>query len=184
MLRLQELNRIMKKKEEENLLYIANNNKRIERLNRELDKVQNELDKSRIENEKLILQAANIKARNALESKDISVMKIRNSQIFAKMREHLLKGFSARDEDFNEIELLVNSVFPTFTNNLTKLINMSVQDYRVCLLLKCGFKPLEISMLTTHSPQSVSTTRSRLYKKCFGKKGSPSEWDSFITQFE
>jgi len=57
---------------------------------------------------------------------------------------------------------------------------MSEQDYHVCLLIKVRATPKDISTLTIHSKESVATTRSRLYQKIFGRKGSTHEWDEFI----
>ena len=54
------------------------------------------------------------------------------------------------------------------------------QELRVCLLLKAGFSPINIALLTAHSRQSISSTRRRLYERTFMEKGTPSQWDEFI----
>ena len=41
-------------------------------------------------------------------------------------------------------------------------------------------QPKDIATLTAHSKESVASTRSRLYQKVFGKKGSTKDWDDFI----
>ena len=41
-------------------------------------------------------------------------------------------------------------------------------------------QPKDIATLTTHSKESIASTRSRLYQKVFGKKGSTKDWDDFV----
>jgi DNA-binding CsgD family transcriptional regulator len=57
---------------------------------------------------------------------------------------------------------------------------MSEQELHVSLLIKIHLQPRDIASLTAHSKESVATTRSRLYSKVFGRKGSSKEWDDFI----
>jgi len=50
----------------------------------------------------------------------------------------------------------------------------------VSLLIKVRIQPKDIALLTAHSKESVASTRSRLYSKVFGMKGSSKDWDDFI----
>ena len=54
------------------------------------------------------------------------------------------------------------------------------QEMRITLLIKAGIAPADIARLTSRSKQSVSSTRSRLFLKAFGRKGTPAEWDEFV----
>ena len=65
-------------------------------------------------------------------------------------------------------------------HKLYSLYNMSDQDFRVSLLIKVRLQPKDIATLTAHSKESIASTRSRLYQKVFGKKGSTKDWDDFI----
>lgn len=38
----------------------------------------------------------------------------------------------------------------------------------------------ELMTLAAHSKASVATTRSHLYQRVFGKKGTSGDWDEFI----
>ena len=60
------------------------------------------------------------------------------------------------------------------------LYSMSPVEYQVCLLLKLNATPSEIATVLCKDASSISTVRSRLYGKVFGKKGSSKEWDEFI----
>lgn len=116
--------------------------------------------------------------------KNLSQKKLRDSDVFIKLKNNLRHELAAKDDDFLELEATINEIYPTFIEKLTKLVNMNNQDFRICMLIKADFKPLEISTLTFHSPQAISTSRKRLYKKAFGKEGNPNEWDKFINGFE
>jgi hypothetical protein len=48
------------------------------------------------------------------------------------------------------------------------------------MLLKAGFEPVRIATLTLRSKAAISTVRSRLYEKTFGKKASAKDWDEVI----
>jgi hypothetical protein len=75
---------------------------------------------------------------------------------------------------------LVDSIYTGFTEKLYSLYRMTEQDYHVSLLIKVRIQPKDIALLTSHSKESVASTRSRLYQKVFGQKGSSKDWDDFV----
>lgn len=86
-----------------------------------------------------------------------------------------------KDSLWNELSEEVNTIHPDFKDTLYTLNRkLTEHEYRVCLLLKCGFTPKQIAHLTNHSQESVSSTRRRLCYKFFHIKGKPSDCDSFI----
>ncbi|MBQ8542475.1 MAG: hypothetical protein IJ436_03270 [Bacteroidaceae bacterium] len=90
------------------------------------------------------------------------------------------RGEILKDEEFYELEQKLKPVYPSFTSRLRHLCHMSVHEFRVCLLLKIGVPPSQIATILCKETSSISSTRSRLYYKVFGKKGSSKEWDNFI----
>ena len=84
------------------------------------------------------------------------------------------------DADWNKLEQVVNSVYTGFTERIYSLYRLTDQDYHVSLLIKIHIQPKDIATLTAHSKESIATTRSRLYLKVFGKKGSSKDWDDFL----
>ena len=84
------------------------------------------------------------------------------------------------DEDWQMLADAVNQAYPQFSSRLFALCSLSSHEYHVCLLLKAGFEPVRIATLTLRSKAAVSTVRSRLYEKAFGKKGSAKDWDEVI----
>ena len=84
------------------------------------------------------------------------------------------------EEDWQELIKAINQTYRDFTTKLIRLSHPSTHEYHVCLLLKAGFEPVRIAALTLRSKAAISTVRSRLYEKTFGKKGSAKDWDEVI----
>lgn len=61
------------------------------------------------------------------------------------------------------------------------LAHGSLYARRVSMLLRLGKTPTDIAQLTAHSKQSVTNTRSRLFEKTFGRKGTPADWDRLVS---
>lgn len=111
-------------------------------------------------------------------SKDVN--SICASPVYQRLQKSLNEGRSLNDTDWAELSDTVNEVYTGFTDKLYSLYRMSSQDYHVSLLIKIRVQPKDIATLTAHSKESVASTRSRLYQKVFGKKGSTRDWDDFI----
>ena len=84
------------------------------------------------------------------------------------------------DDDWQSLIDAIAQAYPKFSSRLFSLCSLSSHEYHVCLLLKAGFEPVRIASLTLRSKAAVSTVRSRLYEKAFGKKGSAKDWDEVI----
>ena len=84
------------------------------------------------------------------------------------------------DEDWLEVEEAANELCHDFLHRIGEFCHLTQQERRVCMLLKLGITPGGIAQLTSHTKQAVTNTRSRLYQKAFGKKGTPAQWDEFI----
>ena len=103
-----------------------------------------------------------------------------SSPVYLRIKKNLAEGRSLAESDWGELAESVNNVYNGFSEKLYSLYNMSDQDYRVSLLIKIRMQPKDIATLTAHSKESVASTRSRLYQKVFGKKGSTKDWDDFV----
>ena len=103
-----------------------------------------------------------------------------SSPAYLRTKQYLNEGRSMTNSDWQELSDAVNTVYSGFTDKLYSLYRMSEQDYHVSLLIKVRTAPKDIAILTAHSKESIASTRSRLYQKVFGKKGSTKDWDDFI----
>ena len=100
--------------------------------------------------------------------------------VYLRIKKYLNEGRSMAESDWTELSEAVDSVYTGFSEKLFSLYRMSEQDYHVSLLIKVRLQPKDIATLTAHSKESIASTRSRLYQKVFGKKGSTKDWDDFI----
>ena len=53
-------------------------------------------------------------------------------------------------------------------------------EYIICLLVRTGFIPSDISILTDLSQSNISNIRKRLLMKITGIDGSPKDFDTYI----
>lgn len=161
---------------------IEQNLQRIAQLESLIQKLGDENSVLRLElqEKKARLDYANTMARIDKEKREKAETIIFGSDIYLRIKTLLAQGRSMVDEDFVALNQLVNSVYASFTERLYGVYKMSNHEYRVCLLVKVRMQPKDIATLTAHSKESVATTRSRLYQKVFGKKGSSKDWDDFI----
>ena len=84
------------------------------------------------------------------------------------------------NEEWQMLTEAVNKTYEGFSTRLMRLCHPTPHEFHVCLLLKAGFEPVRIAALTLRSKAAISTVRSRLYEKTFGKKGSAKDWDEVI----
>ena len=161
---------------------IEQNLQRIAQLESIIQKLGNENSMLRLELEeqKARLDYANTIAMIENEKREQAETVIFGSNVYLRMKSLLAQGRSMNDHDFVELNQVVNSVYTNFTERLYSLCKLSNHEFRVCLLVKVRVQPKDIATLTAHSKEGIATTRSRLYQKVFGKKGSSKEWDDFV----
>ena len=180
MLLLQE--RLDKVKALQTTLDVEQNKQEIEELERLIAKLgsENSMLRLELEEKKARLDYANTIARIENAKRERAEGDIFGSDIYLKIQRLLNEGKTMSDEDWQQTAMLVDSIYTGFTEKLFGLYRMTPYDYHVCLLIKIHILPKDIALLTAHSKESVAMTRSRLYQKIFGKKGSTKDWDDFI----
>ena len=115
-----------------------------------------------------------------MEPRRQDVSMVFSSPAYLRIKEYLNEGRNMNQSDWMELAEVVDNAYSGFSEKLFSLYHMSEQDYHVTLLIKVRFQPKDIATLTAHSKESVASTRSRLYYKVFGKKGSTKDWDDFV----
>jgi len=141
---------------------------------------ENSMLKLELEEKKLALDYNNKVAIIENAKREQAETVIFSSDIYRRIQECLNSGRSLNYQDWSELTQLMNSIYTGFTEKLYSLYRMSEHELHVSLLTKAHLQPKDIAMLTAHSKESIATTRSRLYSKVFGKKGSSKDWDDFI----
>lgn len=184
--KLDRLNKSLERQKLQSSNYISENIIKI----RELEQQMQLLDEK---NEDLIrqlrIEQERLKEANQMSTFEIQNMERRSSAmsdfpiyktVITKANASKVYNKTLSEEEWEELDKSVNDVYESFSSILTEHCKMSKHEYNVCLLLKIGLSPADISRLTNRSQQAINSTRSRLYFKYFGKKGSASEWDDFI----
>ena len=161
---------------------IAQNEAKIAELETLLKKLgdENSLLRLDLEEKKATLDYHNKVARLENEKREHAETMIFSSDVYQRIQSCLNHGRSLTQQDWTELTEVVNGIYTGFTEKLYSLYRMSEQDYHVSLLIKVRIQPKDIALLTAHSKESVASTRSRLYSKVFGMKGSSKDWDDFI----
>ena len=180
--RLEKIHSLQEEQEAMSMQRIEQNRQKIAELENLLQKMgdENSMLRLELEEKKARLGYANTMAIIENEKRQQAETAIFSSDIYLKLKRLMVEGRSLSDVDWQQLTGTVDGVYTGFTEKLYSLYKMSEQDYHVCLLIKVRVSPKDIATLTAHSKESVATTRSRLYQKIFGRKGSTHEWDEFV----
>ena len=102
------------------------------------------------------------------------------SEAYQALQRRIATGQRLKEEEWEGIEEQIKKLYPGFTSQLRTLHPMSELEYQTSLLIKLRIAPTDIAAVLTRDVSTISTVRSRLYKKVFGQKGGAREWDDFI----
>lgn len=188
-IRLKKIKRLKDKLYSRSVQFIEENKRKIEELEimerkfLEVDQINTTL-KEQLNAQKELIIYTNKQIKLDLNRREQSQAVLFKSEIYLHIQRQLkINDRSKRmlsDEDWKELEKLVNSTYNGFKENLYDIYNLSLFEYRVCLLIKINIQHIDIGKLTEHSKESISSTRRRLYEKVFHIKGAPKDWDDFI----
>ena len=166
--------------------FVEQNKRKILELEDKISKLggRNALLENQLKEERERLKEDNQESELEIQRMKRKSMSIKNYPIYdtikAKVNATNTYNASLTAEEWGAVDAAINEVFESFGDTLAARFDMSEQEYHVCLLLKLGFSPAAIAKVTLRSQQAITSTRSRLYAKFFGKKGTPAEWDEFI----
>lgn len=180
---LQKLKALEEQKYRQSQEFIEENKKRIAELEKELQAskiVQNQPQQELLHARKQSLEKDNeqVEAYRRLEAEAVKALE--TSDIFRKC--HEVDG-NLSVEDWQTLTAAIDSTYSQFTHRLKDLYPVSEVELQVCLLLKIGISSTRIAQLVLRSKQAVTSIRKRLYKKVFGREGTPDEWDQFIRNY-
>jgi hypothetical protein len=102
------------------------------------------------------------------------------SDDYEALQRRIATGQRLKEEEWQTIDGEIRKVYPGFGSQLRGLYAMSELEYQVCKLIKLRIAPKDIATVLARDMSTISTVRSRLYGKVFGRKGGAKEWDDFI----
>lgn len=180
---LQKLKALEEQKYRQSQEFIEENKKRIAELEKELQEVRTTSDISRQEllhAQKLSLEKDNEQVEAQQKMEQEAVKAFQTSAIYIKFHE---TDDKILEEDWSELISAIDNTYRNFTQRLKDLYPMNEVELQVCLLLKIDMPFKRIALLVLRSKQAVTSIRKRLYKKVFGREGTPDDWDRFIRNF-
>ena len=179
-LHMERMKEVQEQQYKRSLAYMEENEKKMKELEEQMEKTgqENTLLRKTIQKLKYANELASIQI---LEHQQAD-KQVKSSSIYQRiqMRLNNKESIGMNDEIWKELEEVVEQAYSGFLKRIEDLCPLNWQERNLCLLLKAGFTPSNIAILTAHSKQSISSTRSRLYERTFLEKGTPSQWDEFI----
>ena len=179
-LRTEHLEQLQEQERKRSKAYMEENEQKIKELKEEMRKTNQENWQLQEKMEKL--RYANELASIEISERRQAEQMVLNSNIYQRINKRLQdsKDYKMSEAEWYELENVIELAYKDFKKSIGNVCQLKKQDLRVCLLLKAGFSPINIALLTAHSRQSISSTRRRLYERTFMEKGTPSQWDEFI----
>ena len=161
---------------------IAANKRKIEELGQQMISLQETHSDmlTQLEDYKKRLEVQNAIAKAEQDGKRQTTKALKTTEAYATVKDRMQSGSIISKMEWQQIESTIHDSYPDFRERIEILCSLSEHEYHVCLLLKMGIEPSRIADLTAHTKASVTQTRKRLYKKCFGEAGTGEQWDEFI----
>ena len=180
LLRMERMKEVQEQQYKRSLAFIEENEKKMKELEEQMEKTgqENTLLRKTIQK----LKYANELASIQMQEHQQADKQVKSSSIYQRIQILLnnKESIGMNDKIWKELEEVVEQAHNGFLKRVEDLCPLNWQERNLCLLLKAGFSPSNIAILTAHSKQSISSTRSRLYERTFIEKGTPSQWDEFI----
>lgn len=180
LLRMERMKEVQEQQYKRSLAYMEENEKKMKELEEQMEKAgqENTLLRKTIQK----LKYANELASIQMQEHQQADKQVKSSAIYQRIQIRLnnKESIGMNDKIWKELEEVVEQAYNGFLKRVEDLCPLNWQERNLCLLLKAGFTPSNIAILTAHSKQSISSTRSRLYERSFLEKGTPSQWDEFI----
>lgn len=129
--------------------------------------------------ERLLMEAIELSKRG--EQMGVSPI-ILESEVYSQLRDLVASQSIIKDEMWNDIEKIVLSAYPHFNTRLRILTRnkISIDEFRVAWLVKCGFKPMEMCSLLAITHGAINSRRARIGIKIKNEKLSVTIIDNII----
>lgn len=145
----------------------------------ETDKSKEELERL-LEEQKAKLDLAIENNKKTTLREDTQRRDLLHSNAYAVAKNRLEEGKPISNKDWEQMEKELNNISCNFKSVLYEAYELTEQEYRICRLVKMGFKNNEVSILISRAPNAVSLARKRLFSKITGKEGTAYDFDLII----
>ena len=182
--RLEYANRVKEETEQRSEQFIRENEQKIVALEQQLREAD-AAHREQLQRQKEMLQLENRQAQTVLEKQRLVEAAMKDMDVRKDLEARLSTGYIGskmlKEKDWLSIEGEIEVLFSGFKEKLQALYpDFSDFEYRLCLLIRLGMRPVDMAELTAHTKESVTAARRRMYEKVFRKKGTPKDWDSVV----
>ena len=102
-----------------------------------------------------------------------------NSPLYDRFQKKI--AWEPSPDDWAELFRSVDSGYPQFASALDRdLPGLTIQERRLCYLIKINVKPSRVAQLLNMADNNVSMWRKRLFTKATGQAGGSKDFDSYI----
>ena len=165
---------------ERSFQYVEANNAKLNELGTLLSQ-DHEDTNSLLHVRKELLQVTNERIQLRRTERDLLESDLRRSDIYMKFHSIVEAESMIDEEDWNILQKELDRAYNNFTSRLYQLYSgMSLMELRICYLIKISIKVTDMAKILGRSKSSVSSSRTRLYKKMKGEEGTPNELDELI----
>lgn len=126
------------------------------------------------------IQSLEYKLTNVSSEYEEQLRSLKESDIVRHISDLLKANQLIGNDLLRQLFQTISYKIPAFEQRLREVYTPSKTEWQLCMLIKVGFSPSDIALITNKTPSAISAMRSRLFMKTFQKKGTPAEWDAFI----
>ena len=138
------------------------------------------------EKEKLIIEQEAIRKAILKKEKtgqEIALRQFKDSDIFQKFCKYADCGKLPAKTDWLMLQDALFNAYPNFSELMTAHCRiLNDREYKVCLLIRAGFKPNTVSCMVGTLPSIITQLRKDLYIKLFKTHGSSKEFDLLLNK--
>ena len=162
--------------------YIADNERQIAQLNEQLSDLGSENTELRHQLQRRVekIEAENRLAQLIITDREELQAQVKSSAIYDELIEMAAADKSLRTEQMQQVEQLLDAVYPDFRRSLSVNQSESPFEYQLCLLAKLGLRAADIAVLTSHTPSGISRAKERLFAKLTAHPGKAVDFDRYI----
>ncbi|MBP3512592.1 MAG: hypothetical protein J6K19_11195 [Prevotella sp.] len=180
--KINKMKRLKKMLFEQSHEYIAANKTKIAELENSIHDITKEtlMLREQIEQQKSDLAFANEVAIKKQERASKLKIILQDTPIYQTLQKRIKTGKTVSTDEWNILDNTVNGMIENFHERIYEYYDISIRDYRICLLIRLGFSTSEMSNLLNYSHSAISKARQRLQEKFFNDDGSGKDFDRFI----
>ena len=162
--------------------YIAQREAVIVEMEREADAVgvENQDLKTEITRQRKLLEDYTISARQTQELASLLPGDLKASPTYKLLQGSILNIRYLNEDESAEIINMMKTYQPKFISHLLQLSQLSQQELLICILTKLNVANKDIASLMAKSESTISTTRSRIYKKLMKTEGGSQKFNELI----